>query len=142
MQIEDFNILDLIPQRAPLLMVDSLIGHDEKCSTTLFTIPADNILVRDGELTAEGMLENIAQTAAARAGYGYLSIGLIPPIGYIGSITKIKIHKCPKVGAQIKTSTCVKGELFNITLLKGEVRVDGELYAECEMKTVRDDKEE
>ena len=39
------NILDLIPQRTPIVMVDEFLGMDNNVSRTRFTIYNDNIFV-------------------------------------------------------------------------------------------------
>ena len=43
------NILDLIPQRAPIVMVDEFLGIEENVSRTRFTVREDNIFV-DGNM--------------------------------------------------------------------------------------------
>ena len=39
------NILDLIPQRAPIVMVDEFLGIQENLSKTSLTVSKDNIFV-------------------------------------------------------------------------------------------------
>ncbi|MEO8117090.1 MAG: hypothetical protein ABI653_05520 [Bacteroidota bacterium] len=63
------NILKLIPQRPPFVMVDHLINADEKTAETSFLILPENLLVENGFLSEAGLMENMAQTAAAKAGY-------------------------------------------------------------------------
>ena len=60
------NILSLIPQRPPFVMVDALAYTNEKATATVLKITEQNIFVNKGELTESGLVENIAQTAAAR----------------------------------------------------------------------------
>ena len=63
------NFQSLIPQKPPFVMVDKLFSVTETTTTTGFTIQADNIFVKDGVFKDPGLVENIAQTAAASAGY-------------------------------------------------------------------------
>ena len=72
--IEDITLKELIPQRPPFVMIDKLLSCDMVVTTTELEVREDNIFVADGRLTAEGLMENIAQTCAARMGYINLSI--------------------------------------------------------------------
>ena len=63
------NIQLLIPQRPPFVMIDKLLSFSETTTTTGLSIRADNIFVENGLFKEPGLVENIAQTAAARAGY-------------------------------------------------------------------------
>ncbi|MDR2847486.1 MAG: pseudouridylate synthase, partial [Bacteroidales bacterium] len=68
-QIAQLDILDLIPQRRPFVMVDKLLHFDMDVTTTAFKILPDNIFVVNDVLTESGIIESIAQTCAARMGY-------------------------------------------------------------------------
>ena len=60
---------EILPQREPFVFVDRLVHYDERETVTVFTVPAEHLLVADGYLTAPGVLENMAQSSAARIGY-------------------------------------------------------------------------
>lgn len=139
MLIEKNNITDLLPQRKPILMIDSLLSQNETITVTNFVVSDSNMFVRDNELQEGGILENIAQSAAARAGYYYKIHNEVPPMGFIGAITKVLIARYPKVGETLRTVIEMKSEVFNITLVKGTTFVGEEQIAECEMKIVIDD---
>ena len=54
----------------------------------------------DGYLTAPGVLENMAQSSAARIGYLCKFILHVPVrVGYIGAIRKFRVYRLPAVGA-------------------------------------------
>ena len=73
------RILQLIPQKPPFVMVDSLLEYNEKEGTTGFTIPADNILVENNIFSEPGVIEHMAQSMSLWRGYqGFLS-GLDKP---------------------------------------------------------------
>ena len=69
MDLKTINILELLPQRPPFIMVDKLLYFDEVRTNTCLTVRADNIFVDDDTMTATGLIENIAQTCAVRLGY-------------------------------------------------------------------------
>ena len=128
------NILDLIPQRAPIVMVDEFRGIDNNVSRTRFTVYNDNIFVNNGEFSECGLIEHIAQSAAARVGYIFKSKNLPIPIGYIGSINNFVIYQNPKVGEAINTTIEIIQEVFNITLIQAYCHIDGKEIASCRMK--------
>ena len=135
------NILDLIPQSAPIVMVDEFLGIDNNVSRTRFTVYNDNIFVNNGEFSECGLIEHIAQSAAARVGYIFKSKNLPIPIGYIGSINNFVIYQNPKVGEAINTTIEIIQEVFNITLIQAYCHIDGKEIASCRMKIFLDNNE-
>lgn len=135
------NILDLIPQRAPIVMVDEFLGMDNNMSRTRFTVHNDNIFVDNNEFSECGLIEHIAQSAAARVGYIFKSKNLPIPIGYIGSVNNFVISQNPKVGEVITTTIEIIQEVFNITLIQAYCYVEGKEIASCRMKIFLDNNE-
>ena len=80
------------------------------------------------------MIENIAQSAAARVGYIAKKENSEVPIGFIGAIKNLSIYKFPKVGTTINTSIEIIHEIFNVVLIEGVIKENEKLIAECEMK--------
>jgi 3-hydroxyacyl-[acyl-carrier-protein] dehydratase len=128
------EIIKLIPQKAPMVMVDKLFYSDEKSSKSGLTIKADNIFVEDGYLKEPGIIEHIAQTAALRAGYFYKLKNEQPPIGFIGAIKNLTVHAFPREGKELVTEIKVEAEVMNATVISAEVKCDGERIADGEMK--------
>lgn len=128
------GILGLIPQRPPIVMVDSFFGIEENCSYSGLTITSDNIFCEAGKLQEPGVIEHIAQSAAARIGFIYTRQGAQVPLGFIGSVDKLKIYKLPEVGMKLFTEITVVQEVFDITLVSAQVKAGEELIAECRMK--------
>lgn len=141
MDIKDIDILTLIPQRRPFVMVDRLLSFDDKESSTDFVVREDNIFCKDGLFLETGIMENIAQTCAARIGYINITNNESVKIGVIGSIKDLIITKLPKVGSRLLTKVKVLSEVFAITLVEAEVFDNDELVARCEMKISLTDKE-
>ena len=75
------GILNLIPQRPPIVMVDSFCGIEDNCSYSGLTVTDDNIFCQEGKLQEAGIIEHIAQSAAARIGYIYLQKNEPVPLG-------------------------------------------------------------
>ena len=131
----EINILDLLPQRQPFIMIDSLLHFDMVLTVTGMRIAEDNMFVENGVLTESGVIENIAQTCAARMGYinKYLCADKVK-IGFIGSIKDLVIENLPQVGDELKTTVEVVSEIFAITLVNAKVEIGDKVIASCEMK--------
>lgn len=128
------HITDYIPQRAPVVMIDTLNYCEGAVTKTSFEVREDNIFVKDGILHEPGLIENIAQTAAVKAGYEVKKNGAEPLIGFIGAIKDLVIYKLPEIGDVIETTVTIKMEVMGITLVEG-ISVCGESkIASCEMK--------
>ena len=129
------DIHTLLPQQEPFVMVGSLIQIDEKSFATETVVKAENIFVDDGRLSASGLIENIAQTCAARIGFVnkyILKKGI--QIGFIGAVRNLEVVKLPKVGQTITTKVEVVEEVFGMTLANATVTCEGETLVTTEMK--------
>ena len=119
---QEYDILTLLPQRPPMVMVDRLLHCDPVVTVTELTVREDNIMVEDGHMSACGLIENIAQTCAARMGYINLSSGKEVRVGVIGALRDMEIHSLPSVGSRIETKIEVSDEVFGMTLAHAESR--------------------
>lgn len=134
--MESPDIKKLIPQREPILMVDSLIESDGRSAQSVLTIRPDNIFL-DEEMRMEetGLMEHIAQSASALAGYNALSEGASkPPIGYIGEIKKFSCHYRPKAGDVLHTTVRLGVEVEGVTILTAQTCVGDTVAADTQMK--------
>lgn len=132
--IEDITLRELIPQRPPFVMIDRLLSCDMVVTTSELEVREDNLFVTEGRFSAEGLMENIAQTCAARMGYINLSKGDKVKIGVIGAVSNFEVFRTPRVGEHIVTTIEVEEELFQITLVKAFIKCDDELLAQSNMK--------
>ena len=130
------NIIEYIPQRAPIVMIDTLEFCEGAVTTTRFEIRKDNLFVKDGFLQEPGIIENIAQTAAAKAGYEVKKHGAEPMVGFIGAVKDLIIHDLPKVGETLETTVTLKMEVMGVTLIEGKSTCNGTEIASCEMKII------
>ncbi|NCD69270.1 3-hydroxyacyl-ACP dehydratase [Mucilaginibacter agri] len=128
------SAIPLIPQKAPFVMVDQLLFADETTAKCGFTIKADNPLVDKSSFTEGGLLENIAQTAAAHAGYKALAENKPVIKGFIGAVKDLEIFGIPKVGDELLTEIYTENQIFDVTVVTGKVWCNNQLLASCEMK--------
>jgi predicted hotdog family 3-hydroxylacyl-ACP dehydratase len=128
------DLKKILPQKDPFVMVDSLYESTEKYIRTGFTPDAANIFSEGGFFTEPGLIENMAQTAAAGTGYFYSMQNKPSPVGYIGAIKDFTLSKLPKVDEELITEIKVVAEVMNATVIKANVSCRGEEIASCEMK--------
>lgn len=132
------DIEKLIPQRKPIMMVSHFFGASETEVETGLEISADNIFCKDNKLSEPGLIEHIAQSAAAFAGYSAIESGQPVVLGYIGEIKKFNLGHLPQVGSIIETKLCIVSEVMNVMLMKAETTENGNLVAECSIKLFMD----
>lgn len=126
----------LIPQRDPIMMVDRLESVSGDEATASLTVGSDNYFVADGETMSEvGLIEHIAQSASAFAGYRAVSQGASePPVGFIGEIKRMKIIGAPRVGDHLLTTISMGPMVDGVMLIMGETRVGEQVLASTRMK--------
>jgi predicted hotdog family 3-hydroxylacyl-ACP dehydratase len=133
------DILELIPQRPPVVMVSALVSVEGNSATTLLRLQEDNLFLKNGLFSESGLVEHIAQSIAAMNGYAARARSEAVRTGYIGAVKNLKIHALPEVGTTLKTHVREEASALNASIIRGEVRQDGRLVAECEMKVFLQD---
>lgn len=132
--LEGEEIYKLIPQRNPIVMVDTFFCADEEGAETGLHVQSGNIFCQEDVLSEPGLIEHVAQSAAAFAGYLPYTKGETPKLGFIGEVKKFKITRLPKIGEFLHTRLKVLGEAAGVTLIAAETISEYELLATCQMK--------
>src|SRR5665647_227947 len=127
------DILLLIPHKPPFVMVDKLLNSDENSTQTSFRVNQENVLVANGGLSEAGLMENIAQTAAAGAGYRAMMENKPVALGYIGAVKNLEIFDLPKINDELVTDVKIENQVFDMTVVSGTVMCDDKIMAQCEM---------
>ncbi len=130
----DADILQLIPQRHPFVMIDALLFADDNTTQTSFTISDENIFCDDNTFSEAGLLENIAQTAAAGAGFNAKQKNNKAEAGYIASVKNFEVLFLPKLKDELITEVVITNHLMNVTFITGKILCNNQLIARCEMK--------
>ncbi len=128
------TLIGLIPQRPPFVFVSELIEINNSVCKTSFTIPQDCILADNGTMSAGGLIENMAQTCAAKAGYEYAKLNKDIPVGFIGDVRNFSCTRLPTLGEKIVTTIEIENEVFGVSIISGKVELDGNVIAACKMK--------
>lgn len=136
MNFETIDVLTLLPQRPPFVMIDAMTHYDDTLTKTRLTVRPDNIFVEaDGTLNPCALVENMAQTGAARLGYvnTYINKGSVR-IGVIASVKNLQVLRPVHVGEQLTTTIEEQSQILGMTLVKGTVMAGNETVATGEMK--------
>lgn len=128
------SITDYLPQRRPVVMIDQLVEADERRTVSSLTVLEDNIFCLNGFLTESGLVENIAQTAAAGVGYICKKQARPVPVGFIASIRDLRISRLPSLNTVLYTETLNVDEVMGVSIVRGTVKCGEEEIAGCEMR--------
>lgn len=117
------------------MLLDRLMHFSTDKVQTQLHIREDCMFVSQGTLSANGLLENIAQTCAARIGFisRYIMNNDIKP-GVIGAIRNAEIIGLPKVGDTITTEVVIREEAFGMSLAEATVKLGDKALATTEIK--------
>jgi len=78
-------------------------------------------------------MENMAQTAALRAGYHAQLEGKEPSVGFIGAIKRLYIEQLPKINQQLVTQIDLVNELMGAMIVHATTRVEEQIIAEADL---------
>lgn len=134
--ISDENLWKLIPQRAPIIMVTTLERYDDTKLLSTFLVKEGGMFVEQHHLAESGLLEHMAQSVALYTGYRYFLRDEEAPMGYIGSLQNVEIHRLPLIGETVFTEVNVMQEFMGVTLVEVETKLDEVLIARSRIKTV------
>jgi predicted hotdog family 3-hydroxylacyl-ACP dehydratase len=128
------DIKTLIPQGPPFIMVDRLLDSAESATTTSFLVTADNLLTTGRKFSVAGLIENMAQTAAAGAGYAAWAAGGAINGGVIVAINKLEIVRLPELEEELITTVTVTARVADIVVISGRISCGQAVVATGEMK--------
>lgn len=131
------DVSNLIPQKEPFVMVDSLLEFTADKIVSSFTILDNNLFVKGDCFLESGLIENMAQTVALHTGYDFFLKGEEAPTGYIGSIKKVEVFNLPKLNETITTQAFILHEFMGVTMVEVKAyNQNKEEIASAQMKTV------
>ena len=139
MELDQFEMTSLIPQRPPFMMVDKILSCDDTDAVTEFFVRQANILLDDNKLSSAGIVEHMAQSCAARMGCVNLLHNRPIKLGFIGEIKNLKIYRQPMLNDHLITEVHILMDVFDMTLASVCTKVNGEVIAEARMKLASTD---
>jgi len=133
--LRQLDIHQFLPQQEPFVMVGTLVAFGPATTVTETLVTDDNIFVDDHLMSASGLIENIAQSCAARIGFInkiILKIGV--QVGFIGAIRDMYIEQQPHTGDTMTTSIEFKESVFGMTLATANIVCGNQPIARAEIK--------
>lgn len=133
--LRKIDVHELLPQQEPFVMIGSIIHFDKRVTITETEVKAGNIFVDNGCFSASGLMENIAQSCAARIGYvNKYILKKSVQLGFIGAVRNFDIISLPKIGDVITTKIEIKEEVFGMTLASAIIKSNGKILATTDIK--------
>lgn len=126
----------LIPQRPPILMVDELLRVEGDEAWTMWRVREGNcFLEADGSLSPVGLIEHIAQSAAALCGYrSYQQGAAEPSIAYLCEVKRFSCLRTPQVAEELTTHIMLGPSVDGVMLLTALCSSVCETVATTQMK--------
>jgi predicted hotdog family 3-hydroxylacyl-ACP dehydratase len=132
------NLLELIPQRPPMVMIDQVIDCSDDHVTASLLVDKHNVFLSGGYFSAPGLMEVMAQSAAVRNGWLSRSATAgkaeSPRIGVIGGIKDFRIYRLPLPGETVVAKIRIEHTFGNASVISGRLQCGEDLLAEGEMK--------
>lgn len=137
--VQGEDILKFIPQRDPIVMVDTLFACEEKSATTGLSVSkVDDLFLDQGKMLESGLIEHMAQSCAIHAGYApFLADNggaKKPSMGFIAEVKSLVVHHLPTTDRSLTTTIEVVNEVMNIIVVRCETQDESGPVCSCEMK--------
>jgi predicted hotdog family 3-hydroxylacyl-ACP dehydratase len=130
------SILDLLPHRPPMGMLDRLIDSDAQGMRCAATIRPGNLFLRDGVLEPAALIEYMAQAMAAHV---CLKSGSPKPqMGYLVAVRDMEMPAVgPALGADLVIEVIEQGVMGDFASYDGKVIVDEKVVCQGNLKVFR-----
>ena len=117
-------------------MLDGFEERDDKSAvTTLSVCPNNYFILPDDTMAETGLIEHLAQSCSALAGWQAQSQALDhPPVGLIGEVKHFECHRRPQIGEQVRSTVTFSFTFGNTTLATGQAFIGEELIADIQLK--------
>lgn len=129
------ELINLIPQKPPFVLISSLQSVKDNTCITSFNFDNTHILCENGKLSAAGLLENMAQSAGCKMGFEDFLSGKKPRVGFIGEVRDFEFTRRPTAGEELMTEITIENKIFGaVTVMSGKVLIGTQQIASCKMK--------
>ncbi len=140
--LRSIDVHGILPQQEPFVMIGTITRFDTTTISTETVVKSTNLFVNANKLCTTGMIENIAQTCAARIGYvNKYILKKSVQIGVIASVRGMVVYSNPYVGDTIATTVKIVGQVLGMMLAEATVSCGGLLLAKTQIKLAVKDEE-
>ena len=130
-----FDAADVVPHKAPMLMIDRVLDIGERVSVCEMDVKGDNLFIdEDGKLDAAAYPEIISQAIAAREGFRNLGDDTYQSEGFLVGIKNLDVLGTAGAGDTLKVAVHKSARYGEFGIITGEVTNNGTLIARGEIK--------
>jgi radical SAM protein with 4Fe4S-binding SPASM domain len=134
-----FPAADIIPQKSPMRVVDSVVRRGERRGEVWVTVSEEMPFVgEDGVLDAVAYFEMIAQSMAAMNGFKRLGVARKATEGYVVGAQGLEVLGVAGVGDRLSISIYEDVRFGNFAIIKGTVSRKDSLLARGSIKIWHD----
>ena len=132
------GVLELLPHRPPMVLVEELLAVDEDRAVARCRcrIGRDSPLLQDGRIPRMLMIEMLAQSAACLKGYIELKRGLPIRPAYLVRIDDLVLERMPAPGEAVEVETVEQRGLGDYFIYEARAVVGGVRAAEGSLRFV------
>jgi predicted hotdog family 3-hydroxylacyl-ACP dehydratase len=125
----------LIPQRAPMRLVDTLVSVNDGCAVAESVLPRTTLMADgEGKIDEVAFMELIAQSYAAFKGYLDRRDGRPPGEGFLVGVRHLEINGKAYAGDRLLTSIRTVAAFGGFAVIEGVVTRGGETLASGTLK--------
>lgn len=125
------SLLKKLPHKFPMLMLDKVIGADDKMAVTRSIIKTSNPFTKkDNTLSEFAFIELMAQTAAVQIGFVYESSGKKTPS--MGFLLGLKLFECLSplfLNDEVVVTAVLEHSLDNFKIFRCTVKKEEKIIA-------------
>jgi radical SAM protein with 4Fe4S-binding SPASM domain len=130
-----FDATDLVPHKAPMLMVDRVLEIGERVSVCEVHLSSDILFAdENGKLDAASYPEIISQAIAAREGFRNMGDKTYQSEGFLVGIKNLEVLGTASVGDTLQVAVYKSARYGEFGIINGEVCKEGTIIARGEIK--------
>ncbi len=128
------DVLELIPHRPPMVMIDRLVRCDAASAEATKTFREGEYGVGGGRVEDSLLVECVAQTVAAMQGYAHKQQGGRPSQGMLVGIDDFSVHAAASAGVPLTIEVSITHTVGQFRIVSGSVTQQGKLVAQGQVK--------
>ena len=137
--IQGKDINKYIPQRDPIVLVDTLYECSGQTATTGLSVSQiDPMFIESGRILESGLIEHMAQSCALQAGYAPQLNGSKKPkepaVCFIAEVKNLRVVRRSTIEESLVTKVEIVTEVMGIQVIQWSTKAEAGDVCRCEMK--------
>jgi predicted hotdog family 3-hydroxylacyl-ACP dehydratase len=135
-----YAVAELLPHRAPMILLDEILGFDETSVVAGVTVSAASLFLEAGGVPVHVGLEYMAQACAAFAGISARERGEPARIGFLLGTRQYRAHvPCFRCGERLAIMVSVLYQDDQMGAFECRIEIEGKLAAEAQLSVYQPD---